>query len=308
MKAVEVSTSGGSIGVNGHAGSEAVVEVIVSSNNLRGNWSNERIKQTLEENYILDIRFESGILYAVAKPLSRTSNLGRSGLNIAFKISVPRQVNTNLRTSGGSIRINNLHGVQNFTTSGGSLTVGNVSGKITGKTSGGSITVTDSGDDIDLKTSGGSITAKDCDGKINLSTSGGSLRMDNLSGNVNATTSGGSVTANNVRGTLKTGTSGGSIRINGLSGNVDAYTSGGSMTVDMKSVSEYVKLSNSGNLNLNLPSGNGYNLKARAQKIETSGLKDFHGSMDSKNLEGTVSKGGAQIELKSSNRITLRFE
>ena len=307
IKGVDVSTSGGSITVNGHTGSEAVVEVFASPNNLRGNWSDERIKQTLDENYILDIKLEGGVLYALAKP-KNNMNWTRAGLSIAFVISVPQQVNSNLRTSGGSIKINNLSGIQDFSTSGGSLTLGHLSGKITGKTSGGSITLTDSGDDIDLKTSGGSITARDCRGNISLKTSGGSLKMDNLDGNIQATTSGGSITANKIKGSLKTGTSGGSVRLNGISGNVDAHTSGGSMTVDMESVSEYIKLSNSGNLSLSLPSGKGYNLKARASKIETSGLKDFSGSMDNKSIDGTVGRGGPQVELKSSNRISLKFE
>ncbi|MCL1974523.1 MAG: hypothetical protein FWG54_06895, partial [Bacteroidetes bacterium] len=247
-------------------------------------------------------------LYAVAKPKSNFSGWNRSGLSIAFKISVPQEVNTHLRTSGGSIRINNLSGSQDFATSGGSLTVEQVSGKIVGRTSGGSIRLKASGDIIDVKTSGGSITAEDCNGTINLMTSGGSLKMSNLSGTIQATTSGGSISASSLKGTLKTGTSGGSVRLEGISGNVEASTSGGSMTVWMESVRDYVKLSNSGNLSLTLPSGMGYNLKARGERVETSGLKDFSGSIETRNIEGKVGNGGPQIEVRSSNRVTLRFE
>ncbi len=303
VKSIEATTSGGSLTVSGDATSEAIVEVYVS----RSGWSDDKIKQALDQYYTIDIKVENGKLYAIAKQKSSITSIG-SGLSISFKIIAPRQVDSNLQTSGGSIRINDISGSQDFKTSGGSLSVENASGNIVGKTSGGSITVTNSKDNIDLKTSGGSITAKDCSGKIDLKTSGGSLKMNNLSGNIDAATSGGSVTASDIKGTLKPGTSGGSVKLDGISGNVDAHTSGGSMNVEMTSVSEYVKLSNSGSLNLTLPSGKGYNLKVKANKIETSGLKDFRGNMESRNMEGTVGSGGPEIEIKTSQRASLSFK
>ena len=304
IKSVESATSGGSIAISGNAATEAVVEVYVS----RDKWSAEKIKETLEENYTLDIRVESGKLYVSAKSKKMTSNWNLTGLNISFIISVPKQVSSNLQTSGGSIQISDLSGNQEFKTSGGSLAVANVSGNITGRTSGGSISISNASDNIDLSTSGGSITAKDCNGKINLKTSGGSVKMNNLNGNIQATTSGGSVTAKDVKGTLKTGTSGGSMTLDGISGNVDARTSGGGMTVTMESVSEYVKLSNSGSVNLTLPVNKGYNLKLKGNKVETSGLKDFRGNMDSRSVEGTMGNGGAEIEIKTSQRASVTFK
>ncbi|MDR1171653.1 MAG: hypothetical protein LBL24_04280 [Bacteroidales bacterium] len=304
VKSIEAVTSGGSLTVSGNAGSEAIVEVYAS----RSGWSDEKIKQALDENYTLDIRIEGDKLSAVAKQKKSITDWNRQGVSISFKITVPQQVDSKLQTSGGSIRINDISGSHNFTTSGGSLSVENASGNIVGRTSGGSITVTDSKDNIDLTTSGGSITAKDCSGKIKLATSGGSIRMSNLSGSINAATSGGSITANDVEGTLKTGTSGGSVNLDDISGNLDAHTSGGSMNVEMVSVNEYVKLSNSGNLKLILPSGKGYDLKVKANKIETSGLKDFRGNVETRSLEGTVGSGGPKINVNCSQRASLSFE
>jgi hypothetical protein len=304
VKEVEAGTSGGSLTLTGSTGSKATVEMYVS----RDDWSADKIKQVLDENYSIVIQAENGKLVVEAKQKKNRINWNSQGLSISFKITVPKQVNSVLQTSGGSIRISNLSGTQNFRTSGGSLTVEGVSGNITGATSGGSITVTGSKDNIDLSTSGGSITADYCNGNINLRTSGGSLKMSNLNGTINATTSGGSITVNDVKGTLKTGTSGGSVKLDGIAGNVDASTSGGSMSVRIISVSDYVKLSNSGNLNLTLPAGKGYNLSIKSNKIETSGLKDFRGSTDSKRIEGTVGNGGTEINVRSSQRVQLSFE
>jgi hypothetical protein len=304
IRAVEATTSGGSITVSGDAGSQATVEVFVSGNKM----SEEEIKQVLEENYAIDVKVEGGKLCVVAKSINRITNWNKQGLSISFKISVPKQVNSNLQTSGGSIRIAGLSGAQDFKTSGGSLTVENVSGNIVGKTSGGSINVSDANDVIHLTTSGGSITAKDCNGKINLKTSGGSIKMSHLDGVIDASTSGGSISADDVSGTLKTGTAGGSVKLTGISGSVDAKTSGGSMNVEMELVSDYVKLSNSGNTNLSLPAGKGYTLKVRANKIETSGLKDFRGNVESRSMEGTVGNGGPEIDVKTSQRASLSFQ
>ena len=307
IKDVEVATSGGSITVNGDASAEAIIEVFVTRDGWRDRWSAEKIKEMLDEHYTLDIKVENGTLYATAKRKPSFSMSG-SSLSISFRISVPNRVNSKLNTSGGSIHISGLTGSQDFKASGGSLHIENLSGNISGRTSGGSITVTGSNDNIDLATSGGSITAKECSGKIVLKTSGGSLKLSDLNGNIDAATSGGSINASNVSGTLKTGTSGGSVKIGQASGNVDARTSGGSMTVEMDSVNEYVKLSNSGNMNLTLPEGNGYNLNIQANKIETSGLNNFRGNMESKKLEGTVGNGGPDIEVKSSQRVNLSFK
>ena len=305
IKQVEASTAGGSITVTGDAGSKAVVEVYTSGESR----SMDKIKQILDEYYTIDIKAEGGTLYVSAKQKKNIGNWSAKGFSISFKISVPNQVGSNLQTSGGSISISKLSGSQNFKTSGGSLTIDNVSGNIAGLTSGGSINVTYSKDNIDLQTSGGSITAKNCSGKINLKTSGGSLNLNTLSGNIKASTSGGSVKANDIHGTLETGTSGGSMNLSEISGNVDAHTSGGSIDVNMKSVSEYVKLSNSGNISLNLPAAQGYKMSVKASnKVSTSGLKDFRGKTDDKSMEGTVGNGGPEINVKSSQQVRLSFE
>ena len=304
IRSVEASTSGGSIAVSGNAATEAVVEVFAS----RSNWSADEIKRAFDENYTIDIKVENGKLCVTAKQKNSRFNWNQQGLNISIKISVAKQTNSNLQTSGGSIQISDLSGTQDFKTSGGSMTVENVSGNIKGRTSGGSITVANANDNIDLSTSGGSITAKDCSGKISLKTSGGSVKMNNLNGDIQATTSGGSVSAKDVKGTLKTGTSGGSVTLDGISGSVNAGTSGGSMNVTMEAVSDYVKLSNSGSVHLTLPDNRGYKLKVKGSKVETSGLKDFRGNIESRSVEGTVGNGGAEIEIKTSQRASVTFK
>ena len=308
VKTVEANTTNGRITLNGDDGSVAVVEMYVSPNRsgiFQRNWSNEDIIQTLEEDYTIEIKVEGDKLIAFAKPKNSRS---QQKLSISFKISVPKQVNSNLQTSNASIQISNLEGSHEFRTSNGSVTVENVAGMIAGTSSNGSITVTNCNDVIDLKSSNGRITTKDCNGKIVLKTSNGSLNLTNLNGHITANTSNGSVTSSNIIGEMKIGTSNGSIRLDNISGNVEATTSNSSVNVAMESVSDFVVLSTSnGSLNLSLPSDIGYNVKAKGNRVETSGLRNFSGRTDNKNLDGRIGDGGPTIDVRTSGRVNISF-
>jgi len=315
IRTVEATTANGDITLNGVASSEATVEMYISTNNRgnfwslfrsnrRNNWSREEIKQTLEEDYMIDIKVEGEKLYAIARQKSR----GQQKLNISFKISVPKQVNSHLQTSNANIRISNLSGSQNLRTSNGSVTVENISGKLAGSTSNGSFSATNSTDDIDMRTSNGRITVSDCSGKIVLQTSNSQVNLSNTIGNITATTSNGGVKASHINGELNIRTSNGNVGLEDVLGSVKVNTSNGGVSVAMTSVSDYVILSTSnGNIHLTVPSEKGYDLKARAQKIETSGLENFSGRMDDKNMEGRIGPGGAKIELRTSKRAILSF-
>ncbi len=309
VKNVEVQTSGGSISVSGVAASEARIEVYVSPNNNKNDLSKEEIQQRLNEKYDLNISVANNKLTATAKSKERITDWRRA-LNISFRVFVPRNVSTDLTTSGGSIGLTNLSGNLQFSTSGGSLNIDNVSGKVDGRTSGGSINLENSKDDIDLTTSGGSINAKNCDGKLRLSTSGGSLDLKDLKGDIRATTSGGSVMGRNVEGELIAHTSGGSIHLSDLSCSLETSTSGGNIDVSIKQLGKYVKISNSaGNIDLELPKGKGIDLDLSADKIKTDHLDNFNGKVDDDEVNGKLNGGGVLVRVSAgSGRIYLALK
>jgi hypothetical protein len=304
---MDVVTAGGSIEVNGGAIQDVIVEVFVSPSNSTSNWTAEKIQAVLDEHYELDIRAENGVLTAYAGRKEGFKWSSRTGLNISFRIMAPGTVDGLINTSGGSIKLSEVSGTLNFNTSGGSIQVKKVLGNLVGKTSGGSIQISDSKNYLDLTTSGGSIKAEDCSGTITLRTSGGSIKLDNLSGAVKAKTSGGSVRVNDVTGTLHTSTSGGNMILENISGNLDARTSGGTIKADMNTVTEYVRLNSSGNIDLTVPAG-GYALNLKGSKIAAPALKDFSGTFESKNVDGTLLDGGPELTVKSSRQVNLSFK
>jgi DUF4097 and DUF4098 domain-containing protein YvlB len=306
IKNVDVQTSGGSISVSGVAPAQARIEVFVSPSNNKNDLSKEEVQKRMNELYDLKISVANNKLTATAKSKEKIKDW-KKALNISFRVFVPKNVSTDLSTSGGSINLTDLSGDLRFSTSGGSLDLDNVAGKVDGRTSGGSINLENSKDDIELSTSGGSIHAKNCDGKLRLSTSGGSLDLKDLKGDIRATTSGGNVEGRNVAGELIAHTSGGSIHLSDLSCSLETSTSGGNIDVSIKQLGKYVKINNSaGNIDLELPKGKGVDLELSGDKIKTDKLDNFNGKMDDDEVTGKLNGGGVLVRVEAgSGRIYL---
>ncbi|MCI0748279.1 MAG: DUF4097 domain-containing protein [Verrucomicrobia subdivision 3 bacterium] len=148
----------------------------------------------------------------------RFSWRGSQSTEAKYTIRVPAQFNAQVKTSGGSISINELKGEVNARTSGGSLKFARLNGTLDGHTSGGSIRVTDCVGPIKVNTSGGGIDVQNASGKVEASTSGGSVSAQFASAppeEVTLKTSGGSVTLTvpeNAAFDLDASTSGGSVK------------------------------------------------------------------------------------------------
>ena len=97
-----------------------------------------------------------------------------------FRLTVPRQHDLELSTSGGGIEVDDLQGRVSARTSGGSLSFGHIEGPIEGKTSGGSISLKGCSGTASVSTSGGSIRIGEVDGEVRAKTSGGSIRLRKL--------------------------------------------------------------------------------------------------------------------------------
>ena len=303
IKDVEVETSGGSISVSGVT-ANARVEVYITSNNNK-ELTKEEIQQRLNDKYTLNVSVTNNKVTATARLKEKMTDW-KKALNISFKVFVPKNVSTDLSTSGGSISLNNLSGNLKFSTSGGSLDLDNVSGNVDGRTSGGSIDLRNSKDDIDLSTSGGSIDAKNCEGKLRLSTSGGSLDLKDLKGDIRATTSGGGIHGSDIEGELIAHTSGGSIHFSDLSCSLETSTSGGNIDVSIKQLGKYIKISNSaGNIDITLPN-KGLDLDLSASKIKTGQLSNFSGKVDEEEINGKLNGGGVPVRIDAgSGKISL---
>ena len=133
-----VSTSGGSISVEGGNSSKVKVEMFVKSNKH----SDSKIKEILEEDYEIRIEKSGSRIEAVAKRTGKSWSW--NGISISFVVYTPENFACDLNTSGGSLKISGVNGISHeLKTSGGSITAKDMSGNLEARTSGGSITVSD---------------------------------------------------------------------------------------------------------------------------------------------------------------------
>ena len=308
IKAVRAETSGGSLTIEGGTDMNAKVEMYVRGNNGNGNLDKAEIQERLKD-YDISITQEGSTIVASAKRRNnggsnnndRTTDRWKRSLSIGFKFYTPRNVSTDLRTSGGSINLTALTGSQKFRTSGGSLSMTDIKGNINGQTSGGSIRVDRCNDNIDLQTSGGSIEAKSSSGTMRLHTSGGSIRLTDLRGTIDAQTSGGSVNGSDIEGDLKAGTSGGSVRLANVSGSIDASTSAGSVDVSIAKLDGPVRLvTSAGNINVKMPLNKGISLNLSGNRIKIP-LNNFSGDTEKDHIKGTLNGGGVAVTLSANS-------
>ncbi len=260
---LNVETSGGSIQVAGTDGNQVTVEMYVKKSGSWTDWfsSDDDIEESLEE-YNIDISQQGNTVNAVAK--RKGKKWGNNKLSISFKVMVPKKMETQLNTSGGSITLSDVEGRQEVSTSGGSLNFENIAGNTTASTSGGSINVDGYEGTLDAKTSGGSIRLFRGTGEMNVHTSGGSIVMDDISGSVEATTSGGSIKA----------------AIENLGEYLTLHTSGGS-------------------INAVVPQGLGLDLDLSGNRVNTQ-LTNFTGETKKDHIEGSINGGGIPVKMSTS--------
>jgi len=214
--------------------------------NIEG-WDRNEVRLKIEvtgrERDIEDIEFyiessEDGVTIKAEVPRSRSlfRDIGRR-FNISYSIMVPYEYNVDVKTSGGSINLAKVEGDLTSRTSGGSVRGDEVSGRIEFITSGGGIHLNKVRGDVSGRTSGGSINVNGAYGVLDVRTSGGSIRLSDIDARVEARTSGGGINLGFVgenRG-IELRTSGGSISVGlpaDIRGTIDARTSGGRVSTD----------------------------------------------------------------------------
>jgi hypothetical protein len=152
---------------------------------------------------------------------------------VQFTIEVPRDYPVLVKSSGGSLELQNLHASVKVTAVGGSITVRDVLGSVDAQVYGGSITVERLNGRATLVASGGAIRIADATGDLDLHTVGGGVWLEKVDGQVSAQTTGGSISAA-VLGDhdISLLTYGGSIKLSvpaTIRASLDALTLGGSV-------------------------------------------------------------------------------
>ncbi|HEX5735920.1 MAG TPA: DUF4097 family beta strand repeat-containing protein [Blastocatellia bacterium] len=220
---------------------------------------------------------------------------GRVHKKVELKVSVPKNFNVDLKTSGGSIGVDGLQGTVRGKTSGGTLRFSSIVGPVRGETSGGSVVV------------------RDIEGEVVVKTSGGGIEINNVTNNVVAHTSGGTINARRIEGTLDAKTSGGSLNFEEIAGEIDGRSSGGNVTARFsRPIEANCRLETSGgSVNIYLPENSQFDLDAQAGSgqivTEFPVSITFQGKLEKSTLKGQVNGGGAVLYCRTSgSNINLK--
>lgn len=299
VKRVESVTTGGNIRVAG--GNESKVEMYVRGNNGNRQLSRQEIEERLA-TYDVTLEEQGDKIVAKAKRKAGQRDNWKNGVSISFVIYTPVKIDTDLRTSGGNIDLENLEGKLNFTTSGGNLHLKALRGRLDGQTSGGNIEMQDCHDEVEVATSGGNIYAKRSDGKLSLTTSGGNLMLKDLDGEIRASTSGGNIDARSIKGELRTSTSGGNVVLEDIFASLEASTSGGGITASITSLGKYLRLNTSaGDIRVNMPLTGGLDLDVDGDRVSVGALNNFSGKIEKDRVVGKLNGGGIPVEISASS-------
>ncbi|SMO36722.1 DUF4097 family beta strand repeat-containing protein [Fodinibius sediminis] len=251
---LDIKTSGGHITVEGSNSNAVRIEMYVQKNGR-----DLSPDDTDLANWDIDISQSGNTITAHARRKKSGWNIFGSDnrISISFVIHAPREIETDLATSGGHLEGHGLAGTHTMKTSGGHITLSDIEGRVKARTSGGHISVNSLDGDLDAQTSGGHIHLEDIRGtSVQASTSGGNIEADFLAlGSViDLKTSGGNVNLQlpersafdlDLKGNLVNATldnfSGKAERdeikgkVNGGGPSVSAKTSGGIVSLSFKS-------------------------------------------------------------------------
>jgi DUF4097 and DUF4098 domain-containing protein YvlB len=247
-------------------------------------WDEDRISDFLE-NFPIEFSQQNSTI-EITGHLKKGWKMTWKNFSVSYEIRVPDKFNLDLRTSGGSISVDDLEGKVEAKTSGGSLNFGNINGSVLANTSGGSISLKGCTADVSLRTSGGSITTGKVGGKTDAHTSGGSIHITQSLGDVVAQTSGGSIT------------------IEEAMGSIDANTSGGSVNIAiLKQPKEDCRLETSGGtVNVSLAKDIAMNIDARTHsgRVKSEIPISATGKKKEDWVIGTINGGGPELYLRTS--------
>jgi hypothetical protein len=284
-----IDADGSDLRVEGTSGNQVVVHVLITGS--------ERFLKRLT----LSAEQSGNDVAVLAKQEGSWLSFGWNNNGGTIEVKVPRNYHLDIRTSGGDIVVGQLQGDARGRTSGGDIRITDVHGPVDMHTSGGDVRVEQIEGETRVNTSGGDIEVTRLNGDLDAKTSGGYIHLDDVVGKVMARTSSGNVIASGVRGDSDLKTSGGDIRAT-IDGKIAAHTSGGDVTAELVGTNRGISVSSSGgDLTVRVPKGTTAELNAATSggSVRTE-LPVTTTEMGEHKLTGTINGGGNPIVARTS--------
>lgn len=219
------------------------------------------------DNYRIVMLQRGDQIIASVEDRRRGSSRQRGDVRFHFVLQVPSRASTELRSVQGTITLEGTDGSHFVQNQGGDLVIEGVRGEIRAVSTTGN---------IELTGLSGNIFAKTVNGNIYVDSNSGEVRVRTVTGNIIAT---------DMNGTL-----------------VSATTSG-NITADFIHVSQGIYMEAvSGDINLSIPTENGYEIQGRAMRFDLAGINQTSISEQSQTFRErnlVLRDGGLPVQLST---------
>jgi hypothetical protein len=231
-------------------------------------WSNSN---NLDNFRIIMLQRRNEIVASVERKQRETSFFSDQ-IRFSFRVYVPEEMSTDLKTLGGKVSLQNVQGKQSIKTNGGSIEIANIRGR------------------LEAYTSGGNIDIENSEGTIYAQTDGGNISIDRSSGEIRLKTSGGKIVAEHISGSML------------------GRVGGGDIWADFDHVERGIDLQTSaGNIHLEIPDFIGYQLLLRGTEVDFAEKSSVQGDVKPGKVEGTYKDGGPPVSL-TTNAGTIKLK
>lgn len=268
---LEVTTSGSSVKVSGNSGNDVVIDMFVKYRDKQVSAKDSEVEELLKD-FELEFTQTGNKISIISKQKGNWDWKSKNRIDLSFHVSVPFQMSTFVKSSGGSFSMTEIEG------------------------------------EHEIHTSGGSVKISDSKGELMTKSSGGSFQLNGFNGNANIQTSGGSIKISQLTGDLDISSAGGSVALEEIDGGILVNSSGGSIKAQMSSLEkEMILKSSGGSITAIVPEGTGLDLDLRGGRVKSS-LSNFSGEIKDDRVLGTLNGGGIPVKMESSGgSITLDF-
>jgi hypothetical protein len=219
----------------------------------------------------IEVTNEAGVVQVLTQFPERQGGFwGRDSLNVSvnYKLSIPEKASVDVKSMSGDVRLEAIGGPAKVNSVSGDAVILGAAGADVDLTSG-DLTLTNIAGDVYIKSVSGDIEATDIKGSIELSSLSGEIDLKDVS-------DARSVAAKTISGNITY---------------VGSILAGGN----------YELKSFSGNVEMKIPAASAFDIEAntRSGVIETDFPVEVSGKISSKEIHGSVNKGGARIRLTS---------
>ncbi|QES87279.1 DUF4097 family beta strand repeat-containing protein [Rhizosphaericola mali] len=255
----------------------------------------EDIEKLISNNYTLNIVTDNHLLNIEAIRQKNISFSNNNSVQFYFVIHTSSNLNTQIETTSGDLKMSNLTGTHNYTSTSGDAIFSKIKGNISMSCTSGDGTFTDV-----------------VSNKIYFHSTSGDITLTNCSSELNAITTSGDIIAQKHYGNTTSESTSGDISLELLKGSVQANATSGDVNVAISIPQEKINIvTTSGDVHLKAPQSIAADLDIHGSNISCNSLNHFSDGKGATNkyIIGKINGGGIPMKINSnSGDITIQWQ